>query len=174
MPKTKEQKKTIISSYDEKLDKAKSIVLVEYAGLKVKDNEELRNQCKKENSEYVTLKKSLAKIAFDKKEIKDFDLNNLDGSVAMVLGYEDEVTPAKLVDTFVKKHNVMKILAGIIDSKVLQAAQVKELAKLPSKQELLGKVVATINAPISGFVNVLAGNLRGLVQVLNAVKEKKQ
>ena len=67
----------------------------------------------------------------------------------------------------------MKLLGGVLGQQVMNAAEVKALAKIPSKEQLLGQLVGTLNAPISGFVNVLAGNLRGLVNVLNAVKEQK-
>ena len=67
----------------------------------------------------------------------------------------------------------MKVLAGLLDGQLMSVEQVKALAKLPSKKELIGQLVGTLGAPISGFVNVLAGNLRGLVTVLGAIKDAK-
>jgi large subunit ribosomal protein L10 len=84
----------------------------------------------------------------------------------------DEVAPAKILVDFAKGKE-MKIYGGLLEGKFITAAKVKELAGLPSKLELIALTVRTIQAPISGFVNVLAGNLRGLVNVLKAVKESK-
>ena len=83
------------------------------------------------------------------------------------------MAPAKILEQFSKTNGAVKIIGGVIERKFITAAEVIALAKLPSKQELLAKLVGTINAPISGFVNVLAGNLRGFVQVLNAIKDQK-
>ena len=173
MSKTKLQKQDIVQSYADKLEKAKSVVFVDYSGVKVKENQQLRKDCKKENAEYLAAKKSLLKRALEKKGVTEINPDTMQGSLGVVFGYEDEVAPAKLVYTFIKKNKIMSILAGIVDSKILSAQEINVLAKLPSKQELLAKMVGSLNAPISGFVNVLAGNLRGLVQVLNAIKEKK-
>lgn len=149
------------------------MVFVDYTGLKVKDNEALRKQCKNEGSEYIAAKKTLLKFGLDKKGIKDLNPKEMKGSIAVVLGYEDEVTPARIVSNFIKEHEAVEILAGVMDSEVMDATKVNDLAKLPSKQELIAKVVGSIGAPLSGFVNVLAGNMRGLVNVLNAVKDQK-
>ena len=91
----------------------------------------------------------------------------------MVFGYGDEVETAKFAAKFAKEYTGFKILGGVFEREYADASQIKLLASLPSKVELLAKVVRTIQAPISGFVNVLAGNLRGLVQVINAIKESK-
>jgi large subunit ribosomal protein L10 len=97
----------------------------------------------------------------------------LDGQIALSLSNTDEVSGAKVIDIFSKTNENVKMLGGILGLQVMNADEVKALAKILSKEELLAKLVSTLNAPVSGFVNVLAGNLRGLVQVLNAVKEQK-
>ena len=97
----------------------------------------------------------------------------MEGQVAISLSNADEVSAAKIIDIFAKTNPNVKMLGGTLGNQVMTAAEVKALAKVPSKEQLLGQLVGTLNAPISGFVNVLAGNLRGLVQVLNAVKEQK-
>ena len=102
----------------------------------------------------------------------EVDTKNFEGGVAAVFGFEDEVAPAQLIAAFAKKHDIVSIYGGMLEGNFIDSNKVKELAKLPSKQQLLGQLVGTINAPVSGFVNVLAGNLRGLVTVLNAIKDK--
>jgi len=106
--------------------------------------------------------------------INDVDEKGLDGKLAVVFGYQDEVTPAKVVNEFIKTNEAnLQINGGILENRFISKEQVISLAKLPSKLELLSKLVGTINAPVSGFVNVLAGNLRGFVTVLKAIEEKK-
>jgi large subunit ribosomal protein L10 len=174
MPKTREQKKEILSEISEKISKSKSIVFTKFNALGVKENEALRQELKKENSEYLVAKKTLLGIAFKENQIGGFDAKKLEGKVATIFGYEDEVMPAKIVDEFMKKHEgKMDFVGGVLEGKFLSAQEMSALAKLPSKQELYAKIVGSINAPVSGFVNVLAANLRSLVYVLKAIEEKK-
>lgn len=174
MAKTKEQKKKIIDDLKDKIRKAKSIVFVNFNNLNVSSNEELRNKLRENNSEYYVAKKTLMNLAFKDSNIKDIDAKKFEGQIAVVFGYDDEVSPAKTVDEF-KKSNECEIefTGGILEDKFISSDLVSELAKIPSKQELYAKIVGSINAPVSGFVNVLAGNLRNLVYVLKAIEEKK-
>ena len=93
--------------------------------------------------------------------------------MATFVSTEDETTAARIVNNFAKSHELVKIFGGILEGKYINDDKVKNLANLPTRQELLAKFVGTINAPVSGFVNVLAGNLRNLVGVLNNIKEAK-
>jgi len=179
MAKTKEQKKEILDNLADKIKKAKSIVFTKFDGLEVKENEELRNNLRQQDSEYYVAKKTLLDRAFKKQELKDVDIKNMDGKVAVVFGYEDEVAPARIIDEFRKEHKAdngkkekIDFIGGVLENKFLTAEEITALAKLPSKQELYAKIVGSIKAPVSGFVNVLAGNLRGLVNVLTAIKDK--
>ena len=119
-------------------------------------------------------KKTLMNLAFAEAKIENLSIKDFEGRVAVVFGYEDEVAPAKIVGEFKKTHkDNIDFLGGILENKYLNKEEVSALSKLPSKQELYAKIVGSLNAPVSGFVNVLAGNLRGLVTVLKAIEEKK-
>lgn len=174
MPKTKEQKRDILADLKDKISRSKSIVFTTFDALGVKDNEELRRNLKKENGEYYVSKKTLMDIAFKDSNFSDLEIKNLPGKVAVVFAYEDEVSPAKVIFNF-KKDNEGKIsfVGGILDGKFIGADEVENLAQLPSKHELYAKMLGSLNAPISGFVNVLSGNIRSLVNVLKAISEKK-
>lgn len=114
-------------------------------------------------------------LAF-KDQISDLNVRTMDGKLAAVFSYEDEVAPAKIIANFRKdKEKADKIffLGGILENKLLSKEEMESLSQLPSKPELYAKLVGSLNAPVSGFVNVLAGNLRGLVGVLKAISEKK-
>jgi large subunit ribosomal protein L10 len=154
------------------LKSAKSVVFANFQGLKVKDSEELRRLCRKQNIGYFVAKKTLLKKALEKVGLK-VDIDTFSGGVSTVLGREDEVAPAQVLANFAKTHEIVKLFGGVLEGAFIDGAKVNELAKLPNKQQLLGKLVGTLNAPVSGFVNVLAGNLRGLVNVLNSIKQAK-
>ena len=173
MPKTKEQKKQIVDDLANKLSKQKSLVFADYKGLTVPEAQEIRKIAREQDAEFIVAKKTLIQLALDKAELKDIDVKAMDGNVALIIGFEDEIAPAKLTAEFAKTHQALKLLGGVMENKYIDLAKVEALSKIPSKAELLAKLVGSINAPVSGFVNVLAGNLRGLVGVLNAIKDTK-
>jgi len=174
MPKSKIQKNEIMRNLTERIKKSKSIVFAGFNALGVKENEALRAKLRETHGEYYVAKKTLLERALKEQGIENLDTKSLAGKLAVIFSYEDEVSPAKAVDAFRKdKEDKIFFLGGILEGKLLSKTEVEALAKLPSKQELLSRLVGTLNAPVSGFVNVLAGNLRGLVTVLKAIEEKK-
>jgi len=170
---TKQQKLELVKGLSEKIKASKSAVFVDYKGLKVKDATDLKKSLRKAGVDYVVVRKTLLDIALKNAGIEGASIKALDGQIALSLSNTDEISGAKIIDTFSKTNENVKMLGGVLGKQVMNAEEVKALAKIPSKEELLAKLVYTLNAPVSGFVNVLAGNLRGLVQVLNAVKEQK-
>jgi large subunit ribosomal protein L10 len=167
----KTQKKELVKDITEKIKAAKAVVFADFRGLRVKDLNSLKKELRKSEAGVKVAKKTLMGIALKDAGIK-FDVEKLEGQVAISTS-PDEVTAAKIIDIFSKKNENIKILGGFVGEKEMTAEEVKMLAKLPGRDEMLAKLVGTINAPISGFVNVLAGNIRGLVQVLKAVAERE-
>lgn len=170
---TKKHKEQIVAKLVEDLGKTKSVVFADFQGLKMPEIEELRSKCLEEGIGYTVAKKTLLNLALEKAGIKDVDTKAIEGSLATVFGYDDEVAPAKILADFAKAHGALEIKSGIFENRLVSREEVIKLSKLPSKAELYAKVVGSINAPISGLVNVLAGNVRSLVYVLNAIKEVK-
>ena len=176
MPKNKIQKQEIFRNLNEKLKKSKSLVFAGFNALGVKDNEALRAKLRAEKSEYYVAKKTLINRALQENKL-DINVRDFDGKVAVLFSYEDEVAPAKILGTFRKdkdKEGKIFFLGGLLEGKILSKAEVEALAQLPSKTELYAKVVGSLNAPISGFVNALAGNLKNLVYVLKAIETKNK
>jgi large subunit ribosomal protein L10 len=171
MAKTRQQKEQTVAELLEYFGSMKSAVFVNYQGLKVKEADELRRAADKEKVSYTVAKKTLLNKALKSAGV-EFDAVALAGMIGVATA-SDEVAAAKLLAEFGKAHESMKILGGVVDGRVVDAAAIKALATLPSREQLLGQLVGVINGPVSGFVNVLAGNLRGLVNVLNAVKDSK-
>lgn len=172
MPLTKEQKKSIVSDLEGKIEKQKSIVFMDFTGAKVKDIAAFREKLKDQGGEMKVAKKSLMAIAFKNKDI-ELDTEKLNGEVAMVMGYEDEIAPSRMVYQFAKENQKAKILGGFLENKFYEVADVIRLAELPSKEQLRGMLVWTMAAPATNFVGVLQGNLRKLVCALSAIRDKK-
>lgn len=169
-----EQKKAFVSELAEKMKNASSGVLVDYKGITVENDTKLRSEMRKNNIDYSVIKNSL--IRFAAKQVGYDALESvLEGTTALAISMTDPVAPAKLVAEYAKKDkNIYNIKAGFVDGRVISADEVKALADLPSKEVLIAKMLGSMQAPISGFVNVLNGNIRGLVCVLNAIAEKQQ
>lgn len=172
MAKTREQKELQVQSLADQLKTAKSAVFANFQGLTVQETEELRGKCREQGVAVLATKKTLLKRALTDMNL-DVDTKQFEGGVATFFGTNDEVAPAQIVAKFAKDHEIVSIFGGVLEGNFIDEAKVKQLSALPSKEQLLAKLVGTINAPVSGFVNVLAGNVRGLVTVLNAIKDSK-
>lgn len=172
MPKSKLQKKDTVKNFVENFGKAKMVVLADYKGLKVKEITALRKELNQSHVDCEVVKKTMMNLALKELSV-DFNAKALPGHIIGVsFGFGDEMAPAKIVVNFAKTHEAMKVLGGFLEGKFIDSQSVKTFAALPSREQLLAKIVGSIQAPISGFVNVLVGNLRGLVQILNARREK--
>lgn len=172
MPKTRAQKETIVTELVEKFARIKSAVFTSISGYTMDDANSIRSKGHDQGVEAIVAKKTLLVKALENSNLP-IKKDDLQGSILTTLGYTDEVAPAKLISALIKDRESIKILGGILEGKFVDAGAIKQLATLPSKEELYAKVVGSLNAPVSGFVNALAGNLRNLVYVLNAVKDSK-
>jgi large subunit ribosomal protein L10 len=168
----KEQKQNIVSDLKQSIEKKKSIVFVKFDGVNVKELTEFREALKEKGSEVKVAKKSLMKLALESKNI-DFDPKKLEGEVAMVFGYEDEIVPSKISYDFSKKNQKVKILGGFLEDKFYEVGDIIKLAQLPSKEQLLGMLVGTLSAPATNLVGVLSGNTRKLVLALSQIRDQK-
>ncbi|KKT26249.1 MAG: 50S ribosomal protein L10 [Parcubacteria group bacterium GW2011_GWA2_43_9b] len=166
---TKQQKQTLVKELVERLAKTKAAVFADYTGLSVAKLTELRRKLSAQSGELKVAKKTLIDLSFKQGGIAGVNTKNMSGQVMVAFGYNDEVAPAKILNDFTKKNEQLKILGGILENKFIDSAGVLSLAKLPSKQELLGQLVGTIAAPMSEMLNVLQGNLRGLVRILSQI-----
>ncbi|PIT87169.1 MAG: 50S ribosomal protein L10 [Candidatus Magasanikbacteria bacterium CG10_big_fil_rev_8_21_14_0_10_40_10] len=173
MPKNLQQKQDSVSSLAQSLKAGKGAVFANFQGLKVSESQELRKSSRSEGVEMLAAKKTLVKLACQQAGLQDVDPTEFNGAIATFISANDEVSAARVVNRFAKDHELVKIFGGILEGKFITSDEVKNLANLPNRTELLAKLVGTLNAPVSGFVNVLAGNLRALVSVLNNIKEAK-
>ena len=173
MPKTRQQKEEILNKLVEDLKSSKAVTLTSFSELPVNEDQKLRQEFYDQKIGYGVVKKTLLRKAFDKLGHSEADFDSLTNNISVAISQEDEVAPAKISEKFSSDNESFDIVGGILENKWIDKNGVIALAKLPSKEELIAKTVGTIKAPLSGFVNVLAGNARGLVNVLNAIKDKK-
>lgn len=155
------------------LSSSKGAVLVDYCGLTVAEDTELRSKMREAGVKYMVAKNTFIRIAAKEAGIEGLDAY-LEHNTAVAFSAEDPVAPAKILNDFSEDHKALEIKAGILDGKVIALDEVKALAELPSREELLAKLVGSMQAPISGLVNVLQGTIRNFAYTLEAVRQKKE
>ena len=171
MPKTRVQKEEILAKTVDRLGRSQSVVFVKVEGVKVNELESIRDGLFKDGLQLQVAKNSLFKLALKEVGV-EVPSELLDQPIAMVFSYEDVVASAKLISPFSKDIEALEIVGGIMEKRFLSVQEVKSLATLPSREQLLGQLVGTLAAPLSGLVNVLQGNIRGLVTVLGQIAAK--
>ena len=169
---TRNQKEEVVKDLADKIKRQKSLIFTDAKGVKVKDVQKIRRELKKLEAEYKVAKKTLMELAL-KKEKKEMDLSQFSGSLATSFGYKDPISLIKVLAKLAKENENFKILGGMVEDRIVSADEIKALSKIPSKEILLAQLVGYIKGPISGFVNVLNGNMINLIGVLNAIKENK-
>lgn len=155
------------------LTSSKGVVLVDYCGLTVAEDTELRSKMREAGVKYMVAKNTFIRIAAQEAGIEGLDAY-LEHNTAVAFSAEDPVAPAKILNDFSKDHKALEIKAGVLDGKVIGLDEVKAVAELPSREELLAKLVGSMQAPISGLANVLQGTIRNFVYTLEAVRQKKE
>ena len=150
-----EEKKQLVEELKAKIGDASSVVLVDYKGLTVAQDTELRKTLREANVEYRVLKNRLVQKAFN---------------VAFANG--DPVAPAKILLESADKYKKMTVKCGMVEGSYIDLNGVKELATLPPKEVLVAKLLGTLEAPISGLARVLSETISGLARVLNQIAEK--
>ncbi len=165
---TKEKKQEIVNELRQNISNQKAVFFVNYKGLKGDAINDLRNNLQKSKSKLVVARKTLVKIAFQEEGI-DFDPVSLEGEVGFVFGFEDGITTAKVIRKF-DKEELVSFLGGFYEGKVLTAQEARYIAELPSREELLSQLVRSLSSPTTSFVQVLQGNIRGLLNVLSKAK----
>ena len=146
-----ESKKTIVANIKEKFEKAQTVVLVDYRGLTVAEDTELRTQLRKAGVEYCVLKNTMINLATKEMGYEGLAAH-LEGPTAVAFGYEDMIAPAKILSEFSKKAKKMTIKCGICDGDFLDEAGVQALANLPSKEVLIAKIMGSMMSSVSKFV----------------------
>jgi len=173
---TRAEKEQTVNQLQSELAELKLVVLTDYRGLTVSEISELRANLRAEGISYKVTKNTLLRLATKAvPKFADVDPELFTGPMALALSTTDEIAPARVVFQYAKGHAALEIVGALTgDGEVLTPAQVTALATLPTREQLLGQLVGTIAAPLSGLVGVMGANVRGIVTVLNAIKEAQE
>ena len=171
-------KQAVVAQLKEQLESAKGVVLTSYKGLTVAQDTELRRELREAGVSYHVVKNTMLRIAAKEAGIEGIE-EHLEGTTAFAFSTEDAVAPAKVICGFIKKNKledaeVLTVKVGMVEGKVIGVDEVKALATLPSREELIAKLLGSMNAPISNTVNVLQGVIRNAVYVLDAIRTQKE
>jgi len=167
---TREKKEQVVKDLKEKIENQKTTVFVAIDGLKADQIFDLRRKLKDQDCLLNVSKKTLMDMVLKDSKI-DVSVDELEGQIAFIFGFSDEIAPAKIANNFSSDNENLKILGGIFENNYIDSEKVLALARIPSKEILLSKVVGSVKAPVSNFVGVLQGNIRSLLFVLSSIKK---
>lgn len=167
------EKAAKVAEIKELLTNSKCSILVDFCGLTVAQDTVLRSKMREAGVNYMVAKNTLIRIAAQEAGIEGLE-PVLEHNTAIAVAPEDPVAVAKIICEFAKENKALKVKVGVLDGKVISAEEIKALAELPPKEVLIAKMLGSMNAPISGFVNVLQGTIRNVVYALEAVRKQKE
>ena len=170
----RDEKETFVAEFRERIDRSPVLYLTDFSGLNVKSMTVLRQKLKESGAEYVVAKNRLMIRALEGADLPDIG-EALTGPTGVIFGYEDVVATAKVLSDFAKDHDdrpAFKI--GVLDNKILDAAQLEKLAKLPSRDQLLAELVGAMQAPMTALVGAMQGKLQEMAGILEAYMAQKQ
>ncbi len=151
-----------VKEIKDKFERANCIVLANYQGIDVEQDTQLRKKMREKGVEYKVYKNRLVKIVAEELGY-DFLIEHLEGATSIAFGYDDIISPAKILNDFSEKSGKLSLKVGVVEKEFYDNDKIKRLAKIPSKEVLVSKLLGSIKAPLSN-----------LVYVLNAVKESKE
>ncbi len=163
-------KKAEVESIVEALKGAATGVLVDYRGLSVEEDTQLRNKLREAGVKYFVVKNTLLRLAANQVGLEDLD-SILHGPTALAIS-DDPVAPAKVIADFAKDNDKMEIKSGFMDGKVMTLDEIKALAKTPSKETLIAKMMGSLNSPISGLARLLSTIVDGGVEISDLIAKK--
>ncbi len=172
----KEEKATAIAELTEKFGRARLAILTECAGMPVNQMTELRRQLRGAKAEYCVIKNTLAVRASAGTTLADAK-PHFKGPTGLVIGYDDPVLPAKILRDFIqaeKRSEKIKVTVGVLEGKLVQAADLAAIAQLPKREVLIAMLLSAMQGPIRGVVYALSGVLSKFVRVIAAIQDKKK
>lgn len=167
---TKDKKQALVTDMQTAFSSAAGVAFAQYQGLSVADVQELRRAAREAGVRIVVIKNRLVRVAMSNvATFKDTDTSALTGQLLYAFSSDDEVAPAKVLDTFAKTHPALQLAGGFSNEGLAQSADdIKALASLPSKHQLIAEVVAQLLSPVHDVTNALSGNLHALLDGVEA------
>ena len=167
---SRDKKQTLVAEVSESLANAKMTAFAKYKGLTVADLQELRKKARETNVSIKVVKNRLVRVAVENSETyKNVDTSMLEGQLVYAFSSEDEVAPAQVLDVFAKTNPALELVGGFSgEGETLDTDQIKTLAGLPSKEQLIAQVTAQLLSPVNDITNGLSGNLHALLDGIEA------
>jgi large subunit ribosomal protein L10 len=166
------QKQQSVDEIKDRFAQSESVILVDYRGLSVKEMQQLRRQLRQSGAELKVYKNTLTRIALRELDLPTID-GYLEGPTGFVFAGVDPVMPAKAMTAFIKEHSALELKGGIVQGSVLDASGVKALSTLPSREELLAKLMGSLVNPVRGFMAMCNAPAGALARVMQAVADQK-
>jgi large subunit ribosomal protein L10 len=170
---SKSKKNDILQELQQSFKEAKSVMFSKYSGISVSGLSKVRTALREQNVECRVAKKTLIKLAAKELGVEQLPEGSLEGPIAVIFSYEDELSGAKLIDKMSKDYSQLELTGGIMEGAAFGPAEAKAYAAIPSKEELYAKLLGSMRAPISGFHGVLHGTMRQFVGTLQAIADKE-
>ena len=164
-------KKDTVQEIKDTLQESAGMFVVDYRGLSVKATQDLRRKLTESGANMRVLKNNLVKLALSEAELPELDV--LTGPTAYIFFESDPVAPAKVLKEFAKENKQLEIKGGLSSGRVVDVDQIKAIADLPSHEELIAKLLGTIQNPLTKVVRVLNGPNQQLAQVIKAIADQK-
>lgn len=169
----RDEKSEKIRKLKETFTQAKFAVVADYRGLKVTEFEKLRGALRQNDTQIQVAKNTLLRLAVQGTEYEGLG-ESFTGTTAIAFSFDEPVGPAKVISDFAKEYEALEVRSAMMDGKMFSADEVSALAKLPSKEQLLGQLCGVLVAVPTGFVRALNGVPSNLVYALQAIKEQKE
>lgn len=171
---TREQKEAFVAEFQERLGRSEAIFLTDFTGLNVKAMTSLRRELKKSGGEYLVVKNRLVRRALAETEMPDIS-QFLSGPTGIVFGDDDAVAAARTVTEFARENGDRPVFkVGVLETTVLDAAQIDRVAGLPPREELLSQVAGVLSAPMSALAGALGGKLQEMTGLVDALREERE
>ena len=167
------EKEQIIEEVKEKVARAKSMFFADFTGITVEQVTELRREFRKSNVDYRVVKNTLARKALESVGGYDTILDRLVKPTAIAFGYDDPIAPAKIIKKFREKNEKLTVKICVVEKEVFDGKKLDELAKLPSRKEIIAGILGSIQSPMTGVVGAINAVMRDLVSVIDAIEKKK-
>ncbi|MFP4697137.1 MAG: 50S ribosomal protein L10 [Eubacteriales bacterium] len=149
-----EQKQTVVNAIKENVEGAQSVVLVDYRGLTVEEDTELRKNLREAGVTYKVYKNTMMRFAFEGTEFEGLS-KHLSGPSAIAISKEDATVPARVINDTAKKYPSLEFKAGVVEGQYYDEDGIKQIASIPPREELLGKLLGSLQSPIVNFARVI-------------------
>ncbi len=169
----KPDKVEAVATLRETLGRARGVILTGFSGLDVAQMEELRRGLKREGAQFLVVKNTLARLASQDTPLGEL-FRPLSGPTALALTFSDSMAPFKFLTEFARNQPKLQIRGGAVGSRILRVEEIRELARLPSREILLAQLLGGLKFPMANLAGVLSALLRNLLGVLTAIKNKKE